>query len=298
MKRIIAFTIVALTIGFTSCFYFGTCFEGTGMVTTETRTVSDFTSVNNSGSFEVYVTQADSFSVKVTAQSDLIPIIETSVSGSTLIIKTANNVCYRTSIPVIVDITMPEIEQLTLSGSGLLSTPQVSAGNLEVSLSGSGRLYVDTVRCDELLVVHSASGKIYSEVIEAPDAAFYLSGSGILDAGLVESIDFSVQHSASGTVHVDELTAEKVTCNLSGSGRIELTGYGIEGQYVNSASGRIDALDLETGTCSATTSGSGSILLYATDFLEANVLGSGSILYTGNPEITYYRAGTGELRRY
>jgi len=268
------------------------------MVTTETRTVSDFTSVNNSGSFEVYVTQADSFSVKVTAQSDLIPIIETSVSGSTLIIKTADNLCFRTSIPVIVDVTMPEIEQLTLSGSGLLSTPTATSERLEVSLSGSGRLYVDTILCDELLVVHSASGKIFSEVIEAPDAAFYLSGSGTLDAGLVVANDFSVQHSASGTVHVDELTTEKVTCNLSGSGRIELTGYGIEGHYVDGGSGRIDALDLEVGTCSATTSGSGSILLYATDFLEANVLGSGSILYTGNPEITYYRAGTGELRRY
>lgn len=265
---------------------------------TETRSVQDFTSVNNTGFFEVYVTQADSFSVKVSAQENLLGLVETTVSGNTLIVKTKDNTCIRTSLPVTVEVSMPQIEQLTLSGSGTLATEYAEGESLEISLSGSGRIYVDTLITPELLIVHSASGKIYNDLVVSADATIYLSGSGTIDAGRIDGENFAVNHSASGSVLIDELTAVKVNCNLTGSGRIEVAGAADEGHYVNSASGKIDALDLEVKDCTATASGSGSILLFATDFLEANVLGSGSILYTGDPEISYYRTGTGELRRY
>jgi len=298
MKRILAFSIVALTVGFTSCFYFGTCFDGTGSVQTESRDITGFTAVNNTGSFEVYVTQGDSFSLTVSAQENLLPIIETTVSGSTLNIKTQDNVCYRSSLPVIIEITMPDIEQLSLSGSGTLAVEHVSGESIEISLSGSGKIYADTIVTPDLLLVNSASGKIYSDLVDSPDAAFYLAGSGSIELEKLMGWNFSVNHSASGTVKVLNTGAEKVNLNLSGSGRIEIAGEATEGHYINSASGKIDALDLLVEDCTATASGSGGILLYATATLEANVYGSGSILYLGDPDISYYRTGSGELRRY
>jgi len=298
MKKILAFSIVVLTIGLSSCFYFGSCFDGVGSVITESRDLSGFTSVNNTGSFEVYITQGDSFSVSVSAQENLLPIIETTVSGSTLIIKTVDNACYRTTLPVTVEVTMPEVEQLSLSGSGTISTEYISGEQVEISLSGSGTIYVDTIISPELLLVHAASGKIYSEYIDSPDAALYLSGSGLIEIDQLLGWDFAVNHSASGSVKLSEVGADMVNLNLSGSGRIELAGEASEGHYVNSASGRIDALDFMVEDCTATTAGSGSILLYATGTLEANVLSSGSILYIGDPIISYYRVGTGSLSKY
>jgi len=93
MKKILLLIMIVLGIGMTSCFFPGPCIHGSGPVYSEERTVEDFYMVKNCDNFEVRVTRADSFSVVVDAQENLLAVIETYVSGPELVVKTRNGLC-------------------------------------------------------------------------------------------------------------------------------------------------------------------------------------------------------------
>ncbi len=148
MKRLIILIAWITMVALPGCYYHGPCIEGSGAVIIEARPPTEFVAVTSTGSFEVYVTQSDSFHVEVEARENLLQIIETYVSGHTLIIKTKDGTCFKSGAPVVVYVSMPEIEVLNLTGSGKMeatitgSGDIIYRGNPAISLiaTGSGSL--------------------------------------------------------------------------------------------------------------------------------------------------------------
>ncbi len=95
------------------------------------------------------MTQSDQFHVEVVAQENLISIIETEVSGNTLIIDTKEGTCFRSNSPVEVLVSLPDLEALRLTGSGKLIAEVAENQFFECSNSGSGYLSIDTVYADK-----------------------------------------------------------------------------------------------------------------------------------------------------
>jgi hypothetical protein len=62
-------------IGLGSCHYYGPCIDGVGPTVSEIRSISGFSSISNAGSFDVYITQADSFQVELLGQENLLPYV-------------------------------------------------------------------------------------------------------------------------------------------------------------------------------------------------------------------------------
>ena len=299
MRRIWFFGIVLATAALSSCTYWGRCVDGVGPVVEEIRETGDFTSVRNTGSFDVYVTQSDEISVTVRAQESLIPIIETNVSGSTLIVKIRDNNCIRSNSNVEVYITMPETEELALNGSGRVFADMLISSDVEISNSGSGNMVVDSTMSESLVIDNSGSGSIevgdsytdYLDVIQ--------SGSGSIQCENVYSpAEADIRHSSSGRITAVILDVLELDVSINGSGRIELAGFGDVAEYSLSSSGRIDAFDMEMSDVKATSSGSGDIFVWASDLLDATITGSGDIVYMGNPQITVRVTGSGNVRPY
>ena len=165
MRRIWLFVVVLASAALTGCNYFGPCVDGSGPLTSEYRELENFTAVTNTGSFDVYVVRSESFSVEVRAQESLIPVIETYVSGNTLIVETQGNSCFRSSSPVEVHVSMPEAEELALRGSGRVFAGTVSSAVVEISNSGSGYMEIDTTMSESVVLDNSGSG--YIEVIDS-----------------------------------------------------------------------------------------------------------------------------------
>ena len=299
MKKI-AFLIIGLVlIGLASCHYYGPCIDGVGPTISEVRSLSGFSSISNAGSFDVYVTQADSFYLEVKGQENLLPYVETYISGSTLIIETKNSACLRNSIPISIFVSLPEINVLSLTGSGFVSSEKLEDNLLEVVLAGSGQIMIDSLSGGKIIIGNSASGGIKTGYIDAVSIQAYMSGSGIIDAGkVVNANEISINHSSSGSLYMDVENGINVNTSLSGSGRVFLYGEVEETSFMNSGSGRIDALEMISGTCVASNSGSGGIFVYVTDYLQATIVGSGDIVYRGDPEISYRITGSGKLRKY
>lgn len=298
MRKIWFMGIVLLIATLSGCYY-GPCVDGSGPVVSEIRDAADFTGVTNTASFDVYITRAESFSVEVIAQENLLPVIETYVSGKTLIIQTENNTCYRSGLPVEVHITMPEAELLSLEGSGEIYADILSSVEVEISNSGSGKMEIDSVMAESLIVSNAGSGYIALEGSHAVNVEAIQSGSGDIQCGTLSgSSEVKIRHSSSGRVSALINDGVVIDTDMSGSGRIELSGELVEAEYSLNSSGRIDALDLKASDVDASNTGSGNIYLWAAEFLDATITGSGDIIYRGNPQLTIRITGSGNLRTY
>jgi len=300
IKRVITISAVTALVGMlTGCYYFGPCVDGSGPVTSEIREITGFTGVTNTGSFNVYVNTSDEYLVEVRAQETLIPIIETYVSGYTLIVKTKDGTCFRSGSPVEVYVSLPELEELTLSASGKLLAESSHTSVFECTNSGSGHLAIDTVEAHDFMAGNSGSGTITIGRVNATEIGYYQSGSGTIDGGiLTDPSELKIRHSSSGRVRSTVFNGATVDVVLSGSGKIDLIGEAATATYTLNSSGRIDALELMADEVEASNTGSGNIYVYALDFLDAVITGSGNIIYRGDPVVNYRITGSGSLRRY
>jgi hypothetical protein len=194
----------------------GSGVQGSGIAATQTRTVAGFSRLDLAGSNEVTVMVGPRQSVVVYADSNLIGHVTTQVVAGTLVV--ADTGSFTTRIPMSVEVSVPSLTALNLSGSGQLSVTGIKAPGLTVTVSGSGML--------------SAAGTVTQLDVT-------LSGDGLADLG--------------------QLTASQVHAVLSGSGLIQVT---------------------------------------ATTSLDAEVPGTGAIVYGGNPpEVTTSVTGTGTVSR-
>ncbi len=297
--RLMAAGGLAVILTIAGCYYTGPCVNGSGPVTSELRAIIDFTGVANTGSFDVYVSEADSFGVEVVAQENLLPIIETFVSGSTLIVQTKSNACYKSSSPVEIYVSLPELDRLRLTGSGKVFADLAASPEVQISNSGSGWMEIDTVYAQSFSVTNSGSGSISMEATYAGEADMVQSGSGTIAGGTFFGIaDLGVRHSSSGLISASLLNGTLVDVILSGSGKVELEGDAVLAEYSLNSSGRVDALYLEVPEVDATNTGSGNIYLWASDFLDATVTGSGDIIYRGSPTVSQTITGSGKVRPY
>ena len=110
-----------------------------------------------------------------------------------------------------------------------------------------------------------------------------ISGSGRFNSAEKITVPtFTSNLSGSGRIEV-VLESETFSANISGSGRIVVTGNSNNSNIVISGSGRFNGTDFAVNYATVRISGSGNAGIWVTDNLSANVSGSGSIYYRGNP---------------
>ena len=227
--------------------------EGNRDVVTETRSVPSFDRVQNTGIFDVYIIQSDYYEVVMEAESNLLPFIRTGVSGNTLKVETRDNL--RPNYPIKVIVYTPEVEEVKLSGSGLIFSDTLYVDKLEVFLSGSGEI--------DLLVF---GNDIYTEISGSGSATVYaetdilgarISGSGDMHlAGAANRADYTI--SGSGTLRAYELPVKECYTKTSGSGDM----------YVSVS----DFLDVNI-------TGSGNVYYSGNPVMNVKITGSGKVIH-------------------
>jgi hypothetical protein len=238
---------------FTGCYTPWHHIEGNYDVNTETRQVGSFHQVVNEGEFDVYIIQDGLDEIVIEAESNLIPLIRTQVEGSALVINTKDNL--HSHYPMKVYVHTDEIDEVTLSGSGLMHAEDIVTGDLEINLSGSGDIF------------------FYGT---AQDVNGSISGSGSMDLGLT-CMELNADISGSGEMEVAG-AGNKGDFDISGSGSIRAYDFILQECYATiSGSGSIyvtveDYLKVNI-------SGSGNVSYIGTPVLEIKITGSGSVIH-------------------
>lgn len=246
----------------------------------EVRNVDSFTKISFGFPGKLYLKQGSPQKVELEGDQDILKEVETEVSGSRLRIgKEGKWFDWNTGDKkVTVYITVPNIEGVSVSGSGdIIGQSKIKANDLDLNVSGSGSLSLDA----------EANGDVEANV----------SGSGDMELkGHFESFESDV--SGSGRVVLSAIIDGLADFGISGSGKIEAEGSADRVKTNISGSGKVLAADLETNRCDVRISGSGDVEISVKNELDANISGSGSVSYRGNPtKINSHASGSGKVRK-
>jgi hypothetical protein len=247
----------------------------------EVRNVESFTKISFGYPGKLYLKQGSPQKVELEGDKDVLEEIETEVEGGRLKIGKEGKWFdwkFDDNDKITVYITVPNIQGVSVSGSGdVIGQSKIRTNDLDLNVSGSGSLSLDV----------EASGDVEADV----------SGSGDMDLkGHFESFESDV--SGAGKVILVATIDNTADFGISGSGKIEARGQAGEVKTNISGSGRVLAADLETNRCEVRISGSGSVEINVKDELNANISGSGSVAYKGNPrKVNSHSSGSGKVRK-
>lgn len=197
---------------------------GNGNLKNEVRQVTEFTSLYVRGSMDVQIEHGTSNSIKVEADENLLPYIETIVKNGELVIQPKNNVQLKSRSKIVVHVSMIQINGLKLSGSGNITGngPFTNSGETEMSVSGSGDIHLNTVDFNDLDASVSGSGNIRLEGGSVNTLKISVSGSGNIDCSKAESKSAEVKISGSGNAKV--MAEKSLDARISGSGNVYYKG--------------------------------------------------------------------------
>ena len=216
------FLLISIALLVNSCIIDGwdNGISGNGDVREESRDVSGFTGVHASTGIDVFVSEGNSFDVKVEADENLLEVILTEVSGDMLVIKT-DRVNIRNAKSKKVYVTLPKLEELKISSAGDCKgmTP-FNCDDLRISISSAGDLKLD-VEADRIDIDISSSGDATltgrTNVLDAK-----LSSAGDLHAFDLIANEVSVGVSSAGDARV--YAREEISMNASSAGNIYYKG--------------------------------------------------------------------------
>ena len=171
--------------------------KGSGIETSSKREVAAFSRVDLRGAADVSIVAGRARSVTVRGDDNLIGRVKTKVEGDTLVISSRP---YRSEIGISVEIGVPTLNGVELSGSGTMDVHKLSGASFSADLSGSGEMEIE--------------GKVGELELGIP-------GSGDVDAdGTTDSLKVEIR--GSGDAQLDRLSARNAQADISGSGDVSL----------------------------------------------------------------------------
>jgi beta-lactamase regulating signal transducer with metallopeptidase domain len=190
--------------------------EPSGPVVKETRNVEAFTGVSFGGAGKVFITVGPKASVVLEADAVTLGRTRTEVENGVLKIRARNDDGFNGRGDITAYITVPELRQARVSGSGDLKVTGLTGGETELSVSGSGNVEA-TGKLKALDLDISGSGNAKMDALVVDEASVAISGSGSAVVDVRE--DLNVRVSGSGSVRY--LTQPKdVSTSISGSGSV------------------------------------------------------------------------------
>jgi Putative auto-transporter adhesin, head GIN domain len=302
-RTIPTLSVVLSTLVMTACSF--QVIIGSGKVITEKRTVSGFTSftlatIGDATITHGVITGGDTESVTIEAEDNLVPYFDVAVRGGALTIGIKNEyrgVSLHPTRPVRFSVMVKDLEGLTLAGSGnIVVADSTQAVRLSVSLLGSGNLTLKDVTASSLTLKIAGSGNASLGPVKSEGLAITVLGSGDTRIESVTAGSVITRITGSGNVTLANLNADSMVTTLLGSGKLTTAGKLTSQQIEILGSGDYKAPDLESKQATVKVSGSGSTYLKVADSLEATILGSGNVVYTGSPRITFKKAGSGAVK--
>jgi hypothetical protein len=250
---------------------------GNGDVTTQTITTSGYDGIASLGFIDVELVNGAEGQINVTTDSNLQEYIKIEVKDNVLKIKTKDRTNLSTKKGVKVTVPVESISKIQLTGSGnLRSAAAIKANEFKLNVTGSG---------DAVLA------------IEASEVEARIAGSGNIDlSGSFTDLELSV--AGSGTFKGTGLSSKSTEVSIAGSGDVKLSGTTSQLDLKISGSGNFHGFDLNANQTKVMVAGSGDAQVVAQQDIYASVVGSGSVVYKGNPDQKEFKkTGTGKISK-
>ncbi len=213
-------------IAFISCLLFFIYSLGAN-AETEERHVSPFSEVALKIEAEVHIDQGDKQSIEINGSASDIGKIITDVKDRKLTIRfnTRDMLLGKTtSGKIVINITIPEITAIDLSGSGkIVVEDPIKSRIIDFALTGSGVIDVRHLESEKISATLFGSGQLILAGKQTTESLNIVrSGSGIITANKLKAKEVTIKSSGSGNCYVSP--TEKLNVSTSGSGDVFYNG--------------------------------------------------------------------------
>lgn len=195
--------------------------RGNGDIKEESRNAAPFKDISTSGVYKVIIQQGSSHSIRVAAEANLLPYIQTEVSGEELQIYTKKGFNIQPTKDITVYVTLEKVGILSASGaSGFISKGTLNSDLLELRFSGAADAKLD-INARKLKVGVSGASKI--KLSGTSDRADY----GISGAADIKALDLATDDAhvdISGTGKAEVFVQKKLDVGISGLGKVHYKG--------------------------------------------------------------------------
>ncbi len=213
-KAIIGSFLILLVLA-VACNPFGGT-DGSGTAKTETRSVKDFTTIGFSGTGKVIVEQTGTESLSVTADDNILPLLETSVTDGKLSLGGKSGSSYSAKTPIEFKVGVKDLSKLSVSGAGNVEIVQLKTNKLEISVSGVGDVTISG-SADALDMTLSGTGSFHGDKFRVKQAKARCSGVGSAVVNASDDLDASV----SGVGSIEYVGSPNVKQSVSGIGSVK-----------------------------------------------------------------------------
>ena len=190
------------------------CLDGQGSVVSETRTLADFHSINSAIFADIHLTQGPKEDVVIEAQQNILGELKTTVVDGEL--RLTLNRCVDIIQPVKVLITIPEINNLTLTGVGdFIAENDFDLTDLNVVLAGVGDFNLQgTTTALDITLIGVGDIKAFELISDVCDVN--ITGVGDAEVSVNDQLDVTI----TGTGRVFYMGNPAITSNITGSGAV------------------------------------------------------------------------------
>ena len=232
LPRVVAVAIAAAAPACSVIDFDAPGLDGSGRITSETRSVSGFDRIAVGDEFDVEVTVGPAASLTLSGDDNLLPHVRAEVREGTLHVDARREL--DPTEPLRIRVTVPTLRGISASGSSTVTAAGVrsssfdasvsgsadvraagSFGDLEASISGSGGIRLRGT-AESVQASVSGSGNLDLAGTPARTAAVRVSGSGDATVHATESLDAAV----SGSGDVRYVGSPRVETRISGSGSV------------------------------------------------------------------------------
>ena len=163
-RKVLFFGVISIIMVVTSAcvmnFSTGLRIKGNGNVISQERAVEGFNSIALDGVAEVNVHFGESYRLVVRTDSDLQDIVETTVKGNILSINQKKETGSLNPTDMTIDVYMPVLKKISLSGVGNLNIISGNASELEIIMSGVGNINAQNFQVQNAIINMAGVGTL------------------------------------------------------------------------------------------------------------------------------------------
>jgi Putative auto-transporter adhesin, head GIN domain len=198
---------------------------GSGKAATEIREASGFTAITLRGDMDLVVRQGAREGVQVTADDNLLPLLQTVVEARgdqrTLVIQWPRGESIRSRTKTVVAVDVVKLTALASSGAGNIRVEALKTPELALSISGSSDARLTKLDAEQLRVSIAGSGDV-SASGKAVKLNVSIAGSGDVRTSELAADDVDISIAGSGNAGIQ--AAKTLAVSIAGSGDVEYAG--------------------------------------------------------------------------
>ena len=211
MKKITIVFLAACVVLAVGCHWVG--IHGNGHIKTDERPVSAFANIDVRGAFTIEW-QSGTPSLRITTDENLLPYIESNVSGDTIHLRTREQIRPTHGIRVV--ISSPTRAGARISGAVKFTAKQLSGPRFALESRGASRVSLDG-NIDELLADMTGASELAASALQTKTAEISTTGAGNAEVAVAETLKVVITGAGKVQYSGNPPTIEK---HISGAGSV------------------------------------------------------------------------------